>query len=676
MTDEEIRKAYDMMFGDGTPSNLSIEQMREAIQPPTIGFKDRVRQAAGNHAAIADATRRDDEARYWREMALHDAYDPNDPKNYAPEFVDLARRMGMSLPELTEFQREQGSIQPPKRGLGLREALWQGAIPKLGLQGADRLAGRPVDAADRPLSIFDFIGGSVLDAADAVSKGSEMGLMDAATVGLAPLDVIPMVGMAGDVGSTLANRSRELALRPVTYATHEAAPYAAVAANVGERNVGLSGARHLPGVLEADPAAAEAFRQSRSWADPETGKDILLSVAGGDVMPTLRGQGVYAGPRGVEFNPLSVARVEGLTPEQLQATESLRGLLDVQGGTPWTTIKGGNSPAIFIPHADEAGSKADLEALMEVGRKFNAPDVMDVGDGYIMTNFDAPETAITGLAARKAIKKATGMRGTSVDIGGGYPWYEGAWEGGSPSAIRQYLAHADEADQATVEALQASPQVREAAQKRAMLNFQQGKDFGGSNPDVDEMLRSVSRPGADFGDGLRSYSSRMLAREIAQQPPVLPKPGGDYVNLTHFSDEVRKSIDPSYKFSNPRIVGAERSLPAPYPAQSYFGVDEGLQGGYVKEGALGDIAHTAALPRSHFLDIGRGFPQDISGEADAIISRIAETRKSPMTAAEIDKLRTAYMMQIAKQRGYAGLLTQDAGSGPIATSFYPVEVSR
>ena len=86
-----------------------------------------------------------------------------------------------------------------------------------------------------------------------------------------------MVGMAGDVGSTLANRSRELALRPVTYATHEAAPYAAVAANVGERNVGLSGARHLPGVLEADPAAAEAFRQSRSWADPETGKEAPLA---------------------------------------------------------------------------------------------------------------------------------------------------------------------------------------------------------------------------------------------------------------------------------------------------------------------------------------------------------------------------------------------------------------
>ena len=202
MTDEEIRKAYDMLFGDGTPSNLSIEQMREAIQPPTIGFKDRVRQAIGNHAAIADATRRDDEARYWREMSLHDAYDPNDPKNYAPEFVDLARRMGMSLPELTAFQREQGSIQPPKRGLGMREALWQGAIPKLGLQGADRVVGRPYYAEGSQLTPFDFVGGGILDAIDAASKGREMSLGDAAIAALGVPEVVGGAAVTGMVPNT------------------------------------------------------------------------------------------------------------------------------------------------------------------------------------------------------------------------------------------------------------------------------------------------------------------------------------------------------------------------------------------------------------------------------------------------------------------------------------------
>lgn len=72
----------------------------------------------------------------------------------------------------------------------LRQALWQGMARREGTQMADRLVGRPYFAEERPLAIGDFMGGGVIDMADAATRyaaGEEMTGNDvlAAAFGLA-----------------------------------------------------------------------------------------------------------------------------------------------------------------------------------------------------------------------------------------------------------------------------------------------------------------------------------------------------------------------------------------------------------------------------------------------------------------------------------------------------------
>ena len=64
----------------------------------------------------------------------------------------------------------------------------------------------------------------------------------------------------------------------------------------------------------------------------------------------------------------------------------------------------------------------------------------------------------------------------------------------------------------------------------------------------------------------------------------------------------------------------------------------------------------------------------ITDEARAIVDRIAASRKGAMTDTERSNLMTSYEHQIAKQRGYFGLLNPTHDLGSIATSFYPLKV--
>jgi hypothetical protein len=73
------------------------------------------------------------------------------------------------------------------------------------------------------------------------------------------------------------------------------------------------------------------------------------------------------------------------------------------------------------------------------------------------------------------------------------------------------------------------------------------------------------------------------------------------------------------------------------------------------------------------LNIGAGFPEDVSALARQIIDqRVASGEYLPEGA--IDNMLTSYMMQIAKQRGYTGLLNPAHELGSIATRFYPTEL--
>lgn len=467
----------------------------------------------------------------------------------------------------------------------------------------------------------------------------------------------------------LPNTVREARLPRMTYGTAEAIPYAGVGRLVSERQPGVSAAPHMPGLLFISPDDARAFTEARSWVNPETGGDVLFETVGAKTLPTLRGQGVYQGPAGLEYNPNMIARSPDITPEQLTATESLRGLLDVQGGTPWTTLKGGDEPAIFIPHGENAGNLQEIEKIMEAGKGFGVTDVVDVGDGYILRNFQGGSVDVS-RKARKALKKATGKTPVSTRVGGGYPGYEGAWEEGAGEAINQYLKNISEADPAAVAALSESPAVRAAAMERTKQNFKMKGDVGGTNPTVDKMIQFIQRSGPE---SLAPMAEKIKAAEIPMQVPNLRLQPGAPLSATHFSQEPRGILDPRMQFSNPEMRGTERALPEPYPAQTYFGIDVGQPGGYVPERGVGPARHDVELPSGEMINIGSGFPEDVAGLARQIIDqRIASGEYIPEGA--IDNMMTSYMMQIVKQRGYTGILNPAHDLGRIGTSFYPMEL--
>lgn len=120
------------------------------------------------------------------------SFNPEDPRNYDPDFVVRALSLGMTPRELSDAGRASSIQRDPP--FSLHNWLWQQAIPAGGLEFADATIGRTYRAADRPLSVADFIGvGSLLDLGDAINAASQgrgsPGTLEAATFGL--LDAVP-----------------------------------------------------------------------------------------------------------------------------------------------------------------------------------------------------------------------------------------------------------------------------------------------------------------------------------------------------------------------------------------------------------------------------------------------------------------------------------------------------
>ena len=485
-------------------------------------------------------------------------------------------------------------------------------------------------------------------------------------MGEAALTVAPIVGPAArNVVSSVRNTVRNRRLPNQTYFTHEAVPYAGIGRNVSERNVGSAADPHMPAIADMSDEQLVNFTLARSYIDQTTGTDRLLAevLDAEQLRPTLSGRGVYDGPDGLEENPVAVARAVDVDPADAQATETVRSLLDVQGATPFTSLKGGDMPAIFVPHADNEGTKEAMDALKKAGAQYGVTDVMDVGDGYILTNFSGGEVN-TSTKARRSIGKATGTDPISTTTGGGYPSLEGALEGGLVSTVDRVVENLSQANPAAVEALKNSSVVRDLARERAQKLFTERESLGGVNRDVVQMTGAIQRSGLE---GLENLAETYRAREIPRQIPNLR--GGASTDVTHFSQERRDVIDPAMQFSSD-MRGAEQGLPAPYPAQSYFGVNVGKEGGYYPEANVGDVRHEARL--DNLLDISEGFPPDITEEAERAVARLEIVRGQELSAAERQGMISSYQMQIAKQRGYDGLYHPKHELGSIATSFFPV----
>lgn len=456
------------------------------------------------------------------------------------------------------------------------------------------------------------------------------------------------------------------------FLTHEAQPYGAIGRGVSYGQVGVDARPHLPGAvkLTADQRAALADMPESTWIGSD-GTDILQRVIGAETKPTIRGQGVYDGPDGIEANPQFIAR-SGAAQEDLAATEALRGFIDAQGGTPWTRLGRGEEASLFIPRKVQGpGLLSDIEALQSAGSQYGFDTVYDLGEGYVMRGFGGPVD--TSRRARSAILDQTGMRPVATTVEGGYPAFEDAWKRGAVEAAQTLLGYLDEASPQAVAALNASRDVSEAAMARMIRDNNLSGEMGGVNETL-QMVRNIVGRGPGWVDRLREYVSRVKAGEIPEQIPRLMR-SDEVLPATHFSHEARDVIDPMMAHTNRNIRGAERKLPQPYPKQSYFGVGVGQPGGYVPEGGVGPIRHDVDLRKGGLLDISNGFG-DAGAEADKIVSNIRANTKSPMSDAYWDDLRTSYAMQIAKMRGYEGLLNESHPLGSIATSFWPVQVGR
>lgn len=147
----------------------------------------------------------------------------------------------------------------------------------------------------------------------------------------------------------------------------------------------------------------------------------------------------------------------------------------------------------------------------------------------------------------------------------------------------------------------------------------------------------------------------------------------DALDLTHYSPRKRSVIDPARQFTGP-LSGAEEALDAAgaYPAQSYWGVDVGRPGGYFPEFKVGAYRHGTRLPAEGFYDIISD-PLRLRQEAEAIVD--AERAASTMRMADIywENRIIGHQMQLAKDRGFIGLVNRSRPSGAIATTFYPTK---
>jgi hypothetical protein len=257
--------------------------------------------------------------------------------------------------------------------------------------------------------------------------------------------------------------------------------------------------RHRQDVL-GDEALREQFSldPATSWQTSE-GTDTLYDVLGIPQSPTVRMTGIYepdvpgaalesnigfaARPRleiGPDGNPL---------PDQYNAmsgAEAVRAVADTQGAGAWSMpilpkdLE--QAGALFIP----TGSPTDIQRLLELrerGAKYGLPDVGDLGEGVMLTNFGGlPLGSETLRALRQPMSLGQGNLGADIrrilgsstrpeQIGttGDYIGLEDAWmqpegSGAVSEALRGYL------DQMT-------PKYREAMLEDPRVAEQFGRRF-------------------------------------------------------------------------------------------------------------------------------------------------------------------------------------------------------
>lgn len=189
--------------------------------------------------------------------------------------------------------------------------------------------------------------------------------------------------------------------------------------------------RHRQDVL-ADEGLREQFSldPATSWQTAE-GTDTLYDVLGMPQSPTVRMTGIYKPnvPNPVEESNIGFSARPRLRigpdgypiPEDYNAmsgAEAVRAVGDTQGAGAWSMPVLPSDPAregaIFVP----TGAPTDIERLLELrerGKKYGLPDIGDLGEGVMLTNFEGlPLGSETLAALRRPVSLGQGNLGLDV----------------------------------------------------------------------------------------------------------------------------------------------------------------------------------------------------------------------------------------------------------------------
>lgn len=351
------------------------------------------------------------------------------PQTVAGAIYDAAERGVGKLNRLFGMS-ERDAAQRGSSAINNLKVLTEGLIGAEELEGAGRRVlsgkGSSGDAALLALSVAP-IPKPVRSLAAKVGRGAtNLGRRALGTrAGRYMTEARPLVDNALSVPATAA-APRSLTARPAmvepqrgstAYGTYELAPGVMT--------------RHRQDVL-ADEGLREQFSldPATSWQTTE-GTDTLYDVLGMPQSPTVRMTGVYTPdvPGAVEESNIGFAARPRLRigPDgdpiledynAMSGAEAVRAVADTQGAGAWSMPVLPSDPAregaLFVP----TGAPTDIERLLELrerGKKYGLPDIGDLGEGVMLTNFGKlPLGSETLAALRRPVSLGQGNLGLDV----------------------------------------------------------------------------------------------------------------------------------------------------------------------------------------------------------------------------------------------------------------------
>jgi hypothetical protein len=247
------------------------------------------------------------------------------------------------------------------------------------------------------------------------------------------------------------------------------------------------GTGHLPAVAEGSPELrAEYAQDPRSTYSPPGagGYDIYHGAMGMLRRPTLPTTGIYEGPKGTEVNQGEAARIladiaQGKTSGEatwspvakrmITAAEAAKGYVGAQNMSAASMLFPKNKPGRLNSLQFDTGgqwSPEQIDALKAIGKDYDIPDLVHLGDKAYLSQFPKPERALSTKQEAELGDRLSQALGRDVnpqrtEVASTSTWYGDDWKAGEGSgAATRTLRKELEAGPNYIAKLDASPEIR------------------------------------------------------------------------------------------------------------------------------------------------------------------------------------------------------------------------